>query len=105
VLRVGYPVLAETEVGPLILPREADRVSSWIEEAAAGGARLLGAGRLSETTLLPSVLLNPPHDAKVSTLEVFGPTTCVYPFTRIDDAIARRTRRRSPFSRASSQRI
>jgi acyl-CoA reductase-like NAD-dependent aldehyde dehydrogenase len=87
-LRVGDPALVETEVGPLILPREADRVSSWIEEAVAGGARLLG-GRLSETLLLPSVLVNPPQGAKVSTLEVFGPTTCVYPFTRIDDAIAR----------------
>jgi len=88
-LRVGDPALVETEVGPLILPREADRVSSWIEEAIAGGARLLGGGRLSETTLLPSVLVNPPQGAKVSTLELFGPTTCVYPFTRIDDAIAR----------------
>ena len=46
-LRVGDPALVETEVGPLILPREADRVSSWIEEAVAGGARLLGGGRLS----------------------------------------------------------
>jgi acyl-CoA reductase-like NAD-dependent aldehyde dehydrogenase len=88
-LRVGDPALAETEVGPLILPREADRVSSWIEEAVARGTRLLGGGRLSETTLLPSVLVNPPQDAKVSTLEAFGPTTCIYPFTRIDAAIAR----------------
>ncbi len=88
-LRVGDPALIETEVGPLILPREADRVSSWIDEAVAGGARPLGGGRLSETTLLPSLLVDPPQDAKVSTLEVFGPTTCVYPFTRIDDAIAK----------------
>lgn len=29
-LRVGDPLLADTEVGPLILPREATRVSSWI---------------------------------------------------------------------------
>src|ERR1700740_2566987 len=29
-LKVGDPALAETEGGPLILPREADRVSSWI---------------------------------------------------------------------------
>ena len=40
--------LRETEVGPLILPREADRVAAWIEEAVAGGARLIGGGRLSE---------------------------------------------------------
>jgi acyl-CoA reductase-like NAD-dependent aldehyde dehydrogenase len=86
-LKVGDPVLADTEVGPLIASREADRVASWIAEAVAGGGRLIGGGRLSDTTLLPSIIVNPALDAKVSTLEVFGPTTCVYPFTRIDDAI------------------
>jgi len=88
-LKVGDPVLADTEVGPLILPRESDRVQSWIDEAAAGGAKVLGGGRVNASTLTPSVLVNPPVDAKVSTLEVFGPTTCVYPFDDLDQAIAR----------------
>jgi acyl-CoA reductase-like NAD-dependent aldehyde dehydrogenase len=43
---------------------------------------------LSNTTLAPAIVVNPPRDAKVSTLEVFGPITCVYSFTRLDDAIA-----------------
>lgn len=87
-LKVGDPVWPETEVGPLILPREADRVLAWTDEAVTAGARLIGGGRLSSTTLRPSIIVNPPADAKVSTLEVFGPVTCVYPFTRLDDAIA-----------------
>ena len=37
-LRTGDPLLAETEVGPLIHPKEADRVESWIAEARDGGA-------------------------------------------------------------------
>lgn len=86
-LKVGDPLNAETEVGPMITPGEADRVSNWIEEAVATGARLTGGGRLSNTTLLPSILVNPARDAKVSKLEVFGPTTCVYSFTNLDDAI------------------
>jgi acyl-CoA reductase-like NAD-dependent aldehyde dehydrogenase len=86
-LKTGDPVLAETEVGPLITPHETDRVSTWIDEAVAGGAHLIGGGRLSNTTLKPSILVGPARDAKVSTLEVFGPVTCVYPYTRIDDAI------------------
>jgi acyl-CoA reductase-like NAD-dependent aldehyde dehydrogenase len=86
-LKVGDPVLANTEVGPLITPHEVDRVSSWIDEAVAGGARLIGGGRLSDTTLLPSILVNPARDAKVSALEVFGPVTCVYPFSQLDEAI------------------
>ena len=86
-LRVGDPLRPETEVGPLILPRETDRVASWIEEAVAGGGRLIGGGRLSETTLKPAILLDPPADAKVSQLEVFGPLTCVYGFRELDQAI------------------
>ncbi len=87
-LRVGDPVRPEIEMGPLIHPREVNRVSAWAEEAVAAGARLIGGGRLSSTTLLPSIIVNPPRDAKVSTLEVFGPVTCIYSFTRLDDAIA-----------------
>ncbi|WP_249681434.1 aldehyde dehydrogenase family protein [Roseococcus pinisoli] len=86
-LRVGDPILPETEVGPLILPRETERVASWIEEATARGARLLGGGRLSETTLVPGIVLDPPADAKLSQLEVFGPVTCIYGFTEMDAAI------------------
>jgi acyl-CoA reductase-like NAD-dependent aldehyde dehydrogenase len=87
-LKVGDPVLADTEVGPLIVPRESDRVQSWIDEAAAGGAKVLGGGRVNASTLVPAVLVNPPLDAKVSTLEVFGPITCVYPYRDLDQAIA-----------------
>ncbi len=87
-LKVGDPLLLETEVGPLILPREADRVSAWIDEALVDGTRLVGGGRISSTTLRPAILINPPRDAKVSTLEVFGPVTCIYSFTELQDAIA-----------------
>src|SRR3954453_5819366 len=88
-LRVGDPLLVKTEVGPLIQPREADRVISWVEEAAASGGELLvGGERLSETTLSPAVLLDPPRDARISREEVFGPVTCVYRYTDLNQAIA-----------------
>jgi acyl-CoA reductase-like NAD-dependent aldehyde dehydrogenase len=86
-LRVGDPLLASTEVGPLILPREATRVSTWIDEAVSGGAQLIGGGRWSETTLVPAILVEPAADAKVSQLEIFGPVTCVYGFESLDYAI------------------
>ncbi len=87
-LRVGDPLSLETEVGPLIHPREADRVQSWIEEATAGGGRLVvGGERVSETTLRPAILLEPPASSKLSREEVFGPVTCIYGFTKLDEAI------------------
>lgn len=87
-LRVGDPLQRDTDVGPLIHPREAARVQSWIDEAAQAGTRVIGGGRISDTTLKPAILVEPPADAKVSHLEVFGPLTCVYSFTDLDRAIA-----------------
>ncbi len=86
-LRVGDALDPKTEMGPLILPRETERVTAWLDEAVKGGAKHLGGGRVSETTLKPSILVNPPRDAKVSTLEIFGPVTCVYGFSELDAAI------------------
>jgi acyl-CoA reductase-like NAD-dependent aldehyde dehydrogenase len=89
-LRTGDPALKDTEVGPLILPREADRIAEWIQEAVKGGAKLATGGtRLSETTLQPTVLLDPAVDAQVSTQEIFGPVVAVYRYGELDDAIAR----------------
>lgn len=89
-LKVGDPTLAETEVGPLIDPGEVRRLEDWVSQAVDGGAKLLcGGKKLSETCYAPTVLLDPPADARVSMLEVFGPVVCVYSSDSIDDAIAR----------------
>jgi len=87
-LKVGDPLLPDTEIGPLIHPREADRVTEWIEEAAAGGAKIIGGGYLSETTLRPAIIVYPPVGSRVATREVFGPVTCVSTFTGLGEAIA-----------------
>jgi len=87
-MRVGDPTLEDTEVGPLIRPREVQRVDEWVQEAVAGGARLLCGGKaLSETTYAPTVLLDPPVDARVSREEIFGPVICVYSCTDMAAAI------------------
>lgn len=87
-LRTADPTLSDTEVGPLILPREADRVAEWIAEAVSGGAVLATGGeRMSETTLRPAVLLDPAAEARISKLEVFGPVVAVCRYDDLDDAI------------------
>ena len=87
-LVVGDPLDEKTEVGPLILPREVDRVETWVNEAVDGGAELLcGGKRISDSCYEPTVLLNPPSDSKVSTMEIFGPVVCVYSYSNRDEAI------------------
>ena len=88
-LRVGDPSLADTAVGPLIRPAEVYRVDDWVRSAVAGGAGLLsGGGPLSRTCYAPTVLFDPPADARVSKEEIFGPVICVYPYDDADAAIA-----------------
>jgi acyl-CoA reductase-like NAD-dependent aldehyde dehydrogenase len=89
-LKVGDPTAADTEVGPLILPREVQRVGEWVEEARRQGARIDVGGRaLSERVYAPTVIVEPPEEARVSREEVFGPVTCVYGFRDLDEAIQR----------------
>jgi len=88
-LVVGDPLDEKTEVGPLILPREVDRVEQWVKEAIESGAELLcGGKKISDTCFEPTVLFNPSADAKVSTLEIFGPVVCVYAYSDREKAIS-----------------
>mgnify|MGYP001393774425 FL=1 len=88
-MKVGDPTLADTEVGPLIRKGEVDRVDEWVQAAIAGGAKCLTGGeRVSDSCYKPTVLLDPPADANVSTMEIFGPVICVYSYDDLDAAIA-----------------
>ena len=87
-LQVGDPNKSETEGGPLIRPREADRVAEWVQEAVTGGAKLLcGGERLDNNCYAPTVLYAPPANVRVSTQEIFGPVVSVYPWDDMQEAI------------------
>ncbi len=89
-LNVGDPTLKGTDVGPLIREAEVERVDAWVREAVEGGAEVLSGGKpFSDTCYTPTVLFNPPRNARVSTREIFGPVICVYPYDDLDTAIAR----------------
>lgn len=87
-LSVGNPSNLDTQVGPLIRPAEVGRVHAWVNEAVEGGAELLSGGAaIGESMYKPTVLLDPPVDARVSREEIFGPVVCMYSYESIDDAI------------------
>jgi acyl-CoA reductase-like NAD-dependent aldehyde dehydrogenase len=88
-LTVGDPTDQKTEVGPLIRPAEVERVAEWVDDAVAAGAKLLcGGKRMDNNCYAPTVLLDPPQDARVSTLEIFGPVICVYSYDDPNKAVA-----------------
>lgn len=87
-LKVGSALEKDTDCGPLILPREVDRVVEWVSEAQKeGGEILLGGEKLSDTTYAPTVILNPSDESKVTTQEIFGPVVCIYGYDEVSQAI------------------
>lgn len=87
-LIVGNPLDEKTQVGPLILLKELDRIEYWVNEAISEGAKLLcGGKRISTTCFEPTILLNPNKNSKVSTQEIFGPVICLYGYAETKEAI------------------
>jgi len=87
-MEVGDPLSDKTEVGPIITKSELNRIASWVQEAVDKGGELLCGGQtLPFNSYAPTVLFDPPANAKVSNEEVFGPVVCVYPVDNIEDAI------------------
>jgi acyl-CoA reductase-like NAD-dependent aldehyde dehydrogenase len=86
-LKVGDPADDETDVGPLIDTDARDRVLGWIEEARAAGAEILAGGDVEGELIRPTVIGNPPAQAKVSCEEVFGPVCTVTAYETLDEAL------------------
>jgi acyl-CoA reductase-like NAD-dependent aldehyde dehydrogenase len=88
-LVVGDPLDEDTDVGPLISESDRERVKGWVEEAAAAGAEVLTGGELTDDgrCLEPTVIGEPPRDAKVWCEEIFGPVVTINSFSSFDEAI------------------
>jgi acyl-CoA reductase-like NAD-dependent aldehyde dehydrogenase len=86
-LTVGDPLDEATDVSSLISTAETDRVSSWIDEAVEGGAKVATGGEVEGRLLRPTVLTDVTPDMKVCAQEVFGPVVAVQTFDDFHDAL------------------
>ena len=89
-LRVGDPLKAESQVGPIAtaaaLTHLEDQVLSAVTAGArvvTGGARLIGRGNYFE----PTVLSDLPRTAPVYREEIFGPVALVFRARDLNDAV------------------
>ncbi len=94
--RLGHGLVEGVTMGPLHSPRQRDYVQELVEHARATGAEvrefgepLDGADISRGNFMRPSLVLDPPEDARVVTEEQFGPTVPILPFDDLEDAIAR----------------
>jgi acyl-CoA reductase-like NAD-dependent aldehyde dehydrogenase len=87
-LITGNPHDRATFIGPMIDVKEAERLSSWIDEAIAAGASLLCGGNRNGAMLDATLLEDVPRDAKACREEAFGPLAILSKFTDFHAALA-----------------
>ena len=87
-LVVGDPTSPETDVGPLIRPREVERVSRWVQHAVEGGAEVITGGQtLDHNCYAPTLLTNARPGMDVVDKEIFGPVICLFSYDDLDQVI------------------
>ncbi len=86
-LTTGDPLNEGTRMGPMIRERDAARVSQWVEQAVAQGARLVTGGQRQGTIMQPTLLADVRPEMRVSCDELFGPAVGVTAAANIDEAI------------------
>ncbi|MBJ7411704.1 MAG: aldehyde dehydrogenase family protein [Phenylobacterium sp.] len=86
-LVAGDPREEATFVGPMIDEKEARRLDSWIQQAVAGGARLLVGGKREGAMLEATLLEGVDRSAALYAEEAFGPVAILSKFTNFKDAL------------------
>ncbi|MEM7008289.1 MAG: aldehyde dehydrogenase family protein [Thermodesulfobacteriota bacterium] len=86
-LKLGDPMLEDTDLGPVIDDHSADRIMKWIDEALENGAQMLCGGSRDGKLIEPTVLTNVTPDSNVSCSEVFGPVVQIERYQDFDKAL------------------
>ncbi len=86
-LKKGDPLDPATEISVMIDLDNALRVESWVQEALAGGARLLCGGKRTGSYFEPTILTNTLESMQVCKAEVFGPVVILEPVKGFEEAV------------------
>lgn len=89
-LNIGDPREESTEVGPVIHPRQVERVKAFVDRAVAGGACVLWGGAMhpfGAQYVQPTMLTEVGQQDEIVQNEVFGPVLTLQTFTDDDEAI------------------
>src|SRR5215469_3194109 len=93
-VRVGHPLEAATQLGPLTSAMHRDRVATHLKAAVDGGATILSGGTpprdasLARGYYMQPTVIEADPGSPVSQQEVFGPVVTVSTFTTDEEAIA-----------------
>lgn len=86
-LVTGDPLLASSDIGPMISVQAAQNTEQVVNEALEQGARLLCGHRRDASCYAATVLENVDHASRLWRNEVFAPVVVLEPFETFDEAI------------------
>ena len=86
-LKQGDPLEPDTELGPMIEKKHAERARSWTEDAVAAGAKVLTGGKAHGAFFEPTVIENAPADSQVCSNEAFAPLVTIFPVDTFSEGI------------------
>jgi 5-carboxymethyl-2-hydroxymuconic-semialdehyde dehydrogenase len=91
-IKVGHPLDPDTDIGPLIHPRHADKVLSYTALASSAGATVRCGGTRPDSGqgnyVLPTLFTNAASDMRIAQEEIFGPVLTAIPFENEAEALA-----------------
>ncbi len=88
-LRIGDPKVPDTQFGPLASEEHYGKVRSYVEAVEAQGGKIRTGGLGDHGWVVrPTVVVDAPADAPISTEEIFGPVVVVHAFDTEDQAVA-----------------
>jgi len=93
-VKVGDPFQADTQIGPLTMSRQLDRVQGYIAKGKQEGAKIvIGGGRPANLPkgfyVEPTVFTDVDSKMTIAQEEIFGPVVSFISYDGLDDAVAK----------------
>ena len=91
-IKIGHSEAPDTQLGPLAMKRQLERVEMYLEEGKKSGADLVTGGQrpahLNKGYYMePTLFANVDNKSRIAQEEIFGPVLCLIPAEDEDDAI------------------
>ncbi|MFC4256764.1 aldehyde dehydrogenase family protein [Altererythrobacter xixiisoli] len=91
-IKIGNSEDPETQLGPLAMKRQLERVEMYIEEGKKSGAELVTGGQRPAHMnkgyfIEPTLFANVDNTSRIAQEEIFGPVLCLIPAEDEEDAI------------------
>lgn len=93
-IRIGHPLDEKTQLGPLALKAQLEKVKRYVEFGVGDGAKLVAGGKQPQDAALargwyfePTIFTEARNDMRVARDEIFGPVAAVMKFEDEDELI------------------